>query len=106
MSQVGDNLRQFINTHIINESLIKYLIFDMEMEPMRLGKPKSYLSSFDFKNGKVLVDFLNKIPNLESVKFKLSEEECEVVGENSNLIVIGRSGTGKTTCALMRMFAI
>jgi len=28
------------------------------------------------------------------------------VGDNANLIVIGRSGTGKTTCALMRMFAI
>lgn len=40
------------------------------------------------------------------IKFKLSEEEEDVVGDNSNLIVIGRSGTGKTTCALMRMFAI
>lgn len=28
------------------------------------------------------------------------------MGENHNLVVIGRSGTGKTTCALMRLFAI
>lgn len=28
------------------------------------------------------------------------------MGDNNNLVVIGRSGTGKTTCALMRLFAI
>ncbi len=38
--------------------------------------------------------------------FRLSEEETQVVAENKNLIVMGRSGTGKTTCALMRLFAI
>jgi ABC-type lipoprotein export system ATPase subunit len=46
------------------------------------------------------------VPNLDQIKFKLSEEEEQTVGDNSNVIAIGRSGTGKTTCALMRLFAI
>lgn len=29
-----------------------------------------------------------------------------MIGENGNVIVIGRSGTGKTTCAVLRLFAI
>lgn len=29
-----------------------------------------------------------------------------MVGDNHNLMVVGRSGTGKTSCALMRLFAM
>ena len=29
-----------------------------------------------------------------------------VIGEDGNVLVIGRSGTGKTTCAVLRMFAM
>lgn len=29
-----------------------------------------------------------------------------MVGQNGNVMVIGRSGTGKTTCAVLRLFAI
>jgi len=29
-----------------------------------------------------------------------------VVGTSGNVLVIGRSGTGKTTCALLRLFAM
>ena len=53
-----------------------------------------------------MVKFIQKVPNLDQIKFKLSEEEIGIVGDNKNLVVIGRSGTGKTTCALMRLFAI
>jgi hypothetical protein len=46
---------------------------------------------------------LEKIPNFA---LKLTEEEKIVVGAPENLLVIGRSGTGKTTCAILRLFAI
>jgi len=29
-----------------------------------------------------------------------------VIGENGNVLAIGRSGTGKTTCAVLRLFSI
>lgn len=57
----------------------------------------------DFQSAKNLVDLLQKIPNF---RIKLTEEEKNVIGENGNVMVIGRSGTGKTTCAVMRLFAI
>lgn len=57
----------------------------------------------DFNSAKNLVELLKKIPNF---KIKLTEEEKNVVGENGNVMVIGRSGTGKTTCAVLRLFAI
>lgn len=36
---------------------------------------------------------------------KLTEEEKNVIGEANNVLVLGRSGTGKTTCAVLRLFA-
>lgn len=36
--------------------------------------------AFNFKNGRYLINFIKKIPNIEKVKFRLSDEECEVVG--------------------------
>ena len=29
-----------------------------------------------------------------------------VIGEDGNVLVIGRSGTGKTTCSVLRMFSM
>lgn len=57
----------------------------------------------DFSSASKLVELLQKIPNF---KIKLTEEEQNVVGAPGNLLVIGRSGTGKTTCALLRLFAM
>jgi flagellar biosynthesis GTPase FlhF len=57
----------------------------------------------DFQSAKTLVELLTKIPNF---RVKLTEEEKNVIGENGNVLVIGRSGTGKTTCAVLRLFAI
>ena len=36
----------------------------------------------------------------------MTEEETKVIGEDGNVLVIGRSGTGKTTCCILRLFAI
>lgn len=37
------------------------------------------------------------------LNYSLSPSEYEVLESRGNLIVIGRSGTGKTTCALLRL---
>lgn len=57
----------------------------------------------DFSSASRLVELLQKMPNLN---LKLTEEEMDVIGEPGNVMVIGRSGTGKTTCALLRLFAM
>ena len=44
-----------------------------------------------------------KIPNF---KINLTQEEMSVIGEDGNVLVIGRSGTGKTTCSVLRMFSM
>ena len=49
-----------------------------------------------------MVSFLEKIPNF---RLRLTEEEKTLIGEAGNILAIGRSGTGKTTCALLRLFA-
>lgn len=35
----------------------------------------------------------------------MTDEEKTLIGEAGNILAIGRSGTGKTTCALLRLFA-
>lgn len=57
----------------------------------------------DFQSAKTLVELLTKIPNF---KINLTEQEKDVIGQNGNVLVIGRSGTGKTTCAVLRLFSI
>jgi hypothetical protein len=52
----------------------------MKKDSPKKGKYCYEQREFDFRNGTYLVRFLNSIPNLEVVRFKLSEEECEVVG--------------------------
>ncbi|KAL4454352.1 hypothetical protein ABPG74_012309 [Tetrahymena malaccensis] len=55
----------------------------------------------DFQSASFLVDLLKNVTNLN---IKLTDEERNAIGSEGNTIVIGRSGTGKTTCALLRLF--
>lgn len=57
----------------------------------------------DFQSAKTLVELLIQIPNF---KVNLTDQEKDVIGENGNVLAIGRSGTGKTTCAVLRLFSI
>ena len=57
----------------------------------------------NFKNASQIVEFLKKIPNF---RIKLTEEQNQVVGQAENVVALGRSGTGKTTCAILRLFAM
>lgn len=57
----------------------------------------------NFQNSAKLVPFLEKIPNFV---YHLSKQEKQIIELKGNMIVIGRSGTGKTTCALLRLFSL
>jgi len=56
----------------------------------------------DFESTARLVQLLERIPNF---KIKLTQEEQRVIEQESNVLALGRSGTGKTTCAVLRLFA-
>ncbi|CAG9327064.1 unnamed protein product [Blepharisma stoltei] len=49
--------------------------------------------------------FIKMMEKLTSFKFRLSDEEKAIISESSNQLAIGRSGTGKTTSLILRMFA-
>ncbi len=57
----------------------------------------------NFKNASQIVDFLKTIPNF---RIKLTPEQNSLVGEADNVVALGRSGTGKTTCAILRLFSM
>ena len=57
----------------------------------------------DFSSAAKLVELLEKIPNF---KLKLTSQEKDVIGQGGNVLAIGRSGTGKTTCAILRIFSM
>lgn len=52
--------------------------------------------------GNNFVKLLTSIPNF---KIKLTEQQKEAVSQTGNVVILGRSGTGKTTCSILRMFA-
>lgn len=55
------------------------------------------------KKAENLAGFLLSIPNF---KIKLNDDEIKVINSPGNIMAVGRSGTGKTTCAVLRLFAI
>jgi hypothetical protein len=61
---------------------------------------KGFINYFD---GSKLVKILESIPNFV---YSFSEQQRELITTQHNSVVIGRSGTGKTTCAVMRMIGI
>ncbi|CAD8201725.1 unnamed protein product [Paramecium octaurelia] len=44
------------------------------------------------------------IQNIPNYQVNLTNEQQEIISYNGDGLVIGRSGTGKTTCALLRLF--
>lgn len=61
------------------------------------------LNQMDKENtSKKLVQILDLMPTLQ---IKLSEVQKKVVASNQNLLCLGRSGTGKTTTSVLRLFA-
>ena len=62
-----------------------------------------FKTNAQFKQAVQLVEFLEKIPNFT---IKLTVQEKKVIGQEGNVLVLGRSGTGKTTCLMLRLFAM
>lgn len=99
------------NTVIYDEGLKRWLSKDhlTILERKKILEYQKQISDVmvkrfvDFQSAKTLVDLLTKIPNF---KINLTEQEKDVIGENGNVLAIGRSGTGKTTCAVLRLFSI
>jgi hypothetical protein len=50
-----------------------------------------------------LLEFLEKIPNFY---LRLTPQEKKLITTPGNVLCIGRSGTGKTTSAVLRLFAL
>ncbi|CAG9320671.1 unnamed protein product [Blepharisma stoltei] len=50
-------------------------------------------------------DFIRLLKTLPNMTLKLTDEELELISTPGNVLTIGRSGTGKTTCSLLRMFS-
>lgn len=48
------------------------------------------------------INFLKKIPDF---RIKLTEEQESLIGSPGNVLAIGRSGTGKTTCSILRLLS-
>ncbi|CAD8158245.1 unnamed protein product [Paramecium octaurelia] len=48
---------------------------------------------------------LTIIKNIPNFKVKLTSEQENVISYGGDALVIGRSGTGKTTCALLKLFS-
>ena len=59
-----------------------------------------FLEEFD---GGALIKILESIPNFV---YAFSEQQRSLISSHHNTVVVGRSGTGKTTCAVMRMIGI
>jgi hypothetical protein len=59
-----------------------------------------FLENFD---GAAMVKVLESIPNFV---YAFSEQQRKLISSHHNTVVVGRSGTGKTTCAVMRMIGI
>ncbi|KAM3131736.1 hypothetical protein pb186bvf_016132 [Paramecium bursaria] len=49
---------------------------------------------------------LDNILDILSLDIKMTEEQRNVVSEYGNLLVLGRSGTGKTTCTMLKLIAL
>ena len=54
------------------------------------------------QNVEKLLSIIDQIPNLD---IKLSALQQAVVSSSENLLCLGRSGTGKTTSSVLRLFA-
>ena len=75
-------------------------VIDINKEKMQKLRT-SVCESFSETN---LDTILQKIPNF---KFQFTEDQLAMMNsKNKNTLIIGRSGTGKSTCAILRMLAI
>ncbi|EGR28631.1 lupus brain antigen 1, putative [Ichthyophthirius multifiliis] len=49
---------------------------------------------------------IKMLQNMKNINIDITPEQLNVIGQSGNVVCLGRSGTGKTTCAVLRMFAL
>jgi hypothetical protein len=68
-----------------------------------LATEKNIAEFFDmYLSGKKITNLLLSLPNF---KFSLTPQQTALISDSSDTITIGRSGTGKTTCFILRLLA-
>jgi tetratricopeptide (TPR) repeat protein len=84
----------------------KRWILDLKLTEEELKSYKKSLSLITGLSSKAagtaFMEILNKIPKFS---LKLTEEQSDSVKKSGHVVILGRSGTGKTTSAVLRMFA-
>ena len=87
------------NSRWISQKLLEAQETVAEIDPYKLSivdKLGTATSCAEF------IRFLKRIPDF---RIKLTEEQESLVGCPGNVLAIGRSGTGKTTCSLLRLLS-
>lgn len=77
----------------------------LEAQELKAGSDlmnSKILSSLTDKNS--CRGFIELLKTLPRFSLKLTEEELDLIGTPGNVLALGRSGTGKTTCAILRLF--
>ncbi|CAK70913.1 unnamed protein product (macronuclear) [Paramecium tetraurelia] len=76
---------------------------ESQIQQEKLFKKDLVQKFADFTISSKLVEFLQKIPNFS---IKLTDEQKQIIGMEGKIIFGGRSGTGKTTCLILRLLAM
>ncbi|CAD8049358.1 unnamed protein product [Paramecium sonneborni] len=87
----------------INKSLNYKSGLEENLEQQQQLKNDIIQKLADFSSSSKLVEFLQKIPNFT---IKLTDEQKQIIGKEGKVIFTGRSGTGKTTCLILRLLAM
>ncbi|CAD8122830.1 unnamed protein product [Paramecium sonneborni] len=57
----------------------------------------------DFTSASKIIDIMQQLPKF---KITITQQERQVIASKQNTLIIGRSGTGKTTCNILKLFAL
>ena len=97
-SKPGKPLRlpfEILDTEYANFSLYSYL-----------SNVAPKVQTVEFMNNIKAGDITRVLEAIPNFKYRFNDHQRQVIGDICNLIVIGRSGTGKTTCAVLRMIGM
>jgi transcriptional regulator with GAF, ATPase, and Fis domain len=77
------------------------LQFTMEQEEITQADLSIQKKQFSKNNNTYLLDIIRTVPTLS---IDLNEDQMKVIVSKSNVLCLGRSGTGKTTICVLRFF--
>ncbi|CAK63357.1 unnamed protein product (macronuclear) [Paramecium tetraurelia] len=92
----------FKKGQLIKKSFYEKLSNQFHYEDIGNQNKYKLIQFVDFESVGQILDLLQKS---QAFKIKLSDQEKQIVITKNNALVIGRSGTGKTTSTVLRIFA-